>query len=136
LAPIHPPLVTFSGLSQHLTGTSTLPKPLSMCVASGEKMACQWQLHQAEWQTQGYTFNSNFIVLPLRHFEVILGYDWLEAHSPMKVHWAEKWMSIPYGSGSVMIKGILSKLELGTVFHVCQISEDLKLDNEDGSLDV
>jgi hypothetical protein len=67
---------------------------------------------------------------------VILGYDWLEAHSPMKVHWAEKWMSIPYGSGSVMIKGIMSKLEPGTVFHVCQISEDLKLDNEDGSSDV
>jgi hypothetical protein len=54
-----------SSVVQHLIGKSLLPRPLSVCVASGEKMAYQWQLQHAEWQAQGYTFNSNFIVLPL-----------------------------------------------------------------------
>jgi hypothetical protein len=55
----------------------------------------------------------------------------------MKVHWANKWMCAPYDSGSVMIKGILSKLEPGTILQVCQISEeDLQLDSDVGSSEV
>jgi hypothetical protein len=55
----------------------------------------------------------------------------------MKVHWADKWMCAPYDPGSVMIKGILSKLEPGTVLQVCQISEeDLQLDSDVGSSEV
>jgi hypothetical protein len=30
------------------------------------------------WEIQGLTFYSDFKVLPLLHFDVILGYDWLE----------------------------------------------------------
>jgi hypothetical protein len=46
---------------------------------------------------------------------MILRYDWLEAFSPMKVHWGAKWLIIPYGSKSVMIHGILSQLQEGDV---------------------
>jgi hypothetical protein len=75
-------------------------------------------LKGAEWELQGCTFTYDFKVSPLVHFDVILGYDWLEAFSPMKVHWGE-W-------------GILSSLSTGSVVQVCCLSEeDLKLDIDD-----
>jgi hypothetical protein len=50
--------------------------------------------------------------LPLNHFDVLLGYDWMEEFSPMKVHWAEKWIDIPYATGTVVLKGIFSSYVL------------------------
>lgn len=44
---------------------------------------------------------------PLGTFDLILGMDWLEAFSPMKIHWQEKWMSITYGASSVILQGLL-----------------------------
>jgi hypothetical protein len=46
-------------------------------------------------------------VLPLGSFDIILGMDWLQAFSPMKINWKSKWMSIPYGSKSVLLQGLL-----------------------------
>jgi hypothetical protein len=63
---------------------------------------------------------------------VILGYDWLEAFSPMKIHWGEKWLEVPYGAGTIPIHGILSSLSSGSVVQVhCLSEEDLKLDTDD-----
>jgi hypothetical protein len=60
---------------------------------------------------------------------VILGYDWLEQFSPMKIHWTTKWISIPYESKTVVIQGLLSKLKEGDVVQLLQLTEeDLKLD--------
>lgn len=39
---------------------------------------------------------------------MILGMDWLEAFSPMKVNWRSKWMAIPYGARSVLLQGLHS----------------------------
>jgi hypothetical protein len=39
----------------------------------------------AVWSIQGYEFHSNLKVLPLASYDMILGMDWLEAFSPMKV---------------------------------------------------
>jgi hypothetical protein len=39
---------------------------------------------------------------------MILGYDWLESFSPMRIHWGAKWMIIPYDGRQVMIQGMLS----------------------------
>jgi hypothetical protein len=46
-------------------------------------------------------------VLHLHHFDMILGYDWLERFSPMRLHWSEKWITIPYGDTTVVLHGIL-----------------------------
>jgi hypothetical protein len=75
-------------------------------------------------------------VLPLECYDMILDYDWLESYNPMKVHWSAKWLSIPYGSRSVFLQGILSKVSQGTIVQVCQLSEEgLNLvSNEDSSI--
>jgi hypothetical protein len=84
---------------------------------------------------QGCQFNSDFKVLPLLYFDIILGYDWLEQHNPMRIHWLDKWMSIPYNNSTVMVQAILSQLTSGAVVQVCHITEeDLQLDSEDAKV--
>jgi hypothetical protein len=83
---------------------------------------------------QGCHFCSNFKVLPLQHFDVVLGYDWLEEFSPMKVHLAEKWIAIPYATGTMVLKGILSKLCPSAVVQLFHLSEqDLNLEDDEPS---
>jgi hypothetical protein len=77
----------------------------------------------ANWAVQGYKFYSDFKVLPLQHFDVILGYDWLEQFSPMKVHWLEKWIAIAYQSGTVILQGMLSALQAEAVVQVLQLPD-------------
>jgi hypothetical protein len=111
---------------------SALLKPLSVKVANDSVVICSSQLHNSAWAIQGYQFFSDFKIIPLLHFDVILGYDWLKSFSPMKVHWTEKWMQIPYGTDIVLIQGILSQLSSGAVLQVCELSEEeLKLDIDD-----
>lgn len=43
---------------------------------------------------QGHVFKSNFKLLNLGSYDVILGMDWLEQFSPMKVDWVNKWLEI------------------------------------------
>lgn len=46
-------------------------------------------------------------MLPLQSYDMILGMDWLESFSPMKVHWCHKWMVIPYQNSTPVLQGIL-----------------------------
>jgi hypothetical protein len=89
-------------------------------VANGNNMVCQHQLLQTPWEVQGCQFVSYFLMLPLQHFDVILGFDWLEQFSLMKIHWGQKWMSIPYQSTTVVLQGILTQLNEGTLVQVIQ----------------
>jgi hypothetical protein len=111
-------------LAAQLSGVSPLSRTLSVQVADGAVVACTQQFKAAEWEVQGYKLCSDFTVLPLLHFDVILGYDWLECFSPMKVHWSEKWIAIPYGAETVLLQGILSELKPGAVVQVFQSSQD------------
>jgi hypothetical protein len=92
-----------SQVALQLDVLTALPKPLIVKVDSGECIDSQWQLQRGQWEVQGCSFVSDFMVLPLQHFDVVLGYDWLEQHNPVKVHWSDKWMVIPYRAGSVKL---------------------------------
>jgi hypothetical protein len=82
--------------------------PMLVRVADGGTITCDSELPQVEWSVQGHSFHSTFKVIPLGSFDIILGMDWLEAFSPMRVSWKDKWMSIPYGSGFRLLKGMAS----------------------------
>jgi hypothetical protein len=96
-----------TSLAPKLGGESVLPKPLQVKVANGAKLQCKVQFLQAAWSIQGYQFYTDFKVLPLQHYDMILGYEWLEHFSPMKVHWGAKWMMIPYEHQSAVLQGIV-----------------------------
>ena len=60
-------------------------------------------------------------VIPLSHYDIIVGMDWLETFSPMKVHWKQKWMSIPYQGTSVILQGLVPELPEHSVVEVCAV---------------
>ena len=50
----------------------------------------------------------NLKILPLKCYDIIIGMDWLENHSPMQVHWSEKWISFQHLGQQVTIQGLTS----------------------------
>jgi hypothetical protein len=52
-------------------------------------------------------------IIPLKGYDVILGMDWLETHSPMEVHWADKWLQFTHLQTLVKLQGILPITTLG-----------------------
>jgi hypothetical protein len=79
-----------------LSGLSLLTCSLGVQVANGARLCCSHYIADGIWQMGGYMFSGDIRLLPLTHYDMIIGMDWLEAHSPMQVHWKHKWMSIPY----------------------------------------
>jgi len=52
---------------------------------------------------------------------MILGLDWLASFSPMQVHWAQKWISIPYEGATAMLIGDTIDLPVGSVIQLCLV---------------
>jgi hypothetical protein len=87
------------------------------------------------WHIQDLQFSSDLYVLSLDNFDTILGYNYLQQFSPMKIQRGAKWLIIPYGSVQVMLHGIMSKLKVGDVVQIYQFfDQDLNLDDSEPSL--
>jgi hypothetical protein len=56
---------------------------------------------------------------------MIIGTDWLEAFSPMKVDWHDKWMKIPYGLDHIVLRGLLPDFEQSTLPQLCHIASSV-----------
>ncbi|WVZ54205.1 LOW QUALITY PROTEIN: hypothetical protein U9M48_005042 [Paspalum notatum var. saurae] len=88
-----------------LDGVAPLSQPINVQVANGAVLSCTSHIPQAVWSLQHCQFTSDLKILPLQHYDLILGMDWLETHSPMKIHWKYKWLSRPYQGSSELIHG-------------------------------
>lgn len=67
-----------------LVGLSTVPMPQKKVkLANGEWMVTDQMVAPLHWYCQGYTLSSNMIVLDMHPYDAILGFDWLQKHSPM-----------------------------------------------------
>ena len=90
-------------------------------VADGSYLTCDSELPNVEWEVQGHSFHSTLWVIPLGSYDISLGMDWLEAFSPMKVNWKDKWMLLPYGHGLILLQGLLkldSECSSLQLFHI------------------
>lgn len=76
---------------------------------------------QALWSVQCCQFFSDLRILQLSAYDMILGMDWLEAYSPMKVHWTQEWLAIPYEASTMVVYGSLPDLPEATVVQVCSV---------------
>lgn len=72
-------------------------------IANGGIMQCSAVAVDCSWTMASQSFTHSLQILPLHSYDLILGMDWLEEFSPMKVDWKHKWMQIPVGSSSVML---------------------------------
>ena len=67
---------------------------------------CDQIIPNLQWTAQGHTFMSLVGVLPLRCFDMIVGADWLEEHSPMWVHWGRKTMRFTMNGKRITLQGL------------------------------
>lgn len=95
-----------SSVASKVAGCIPLLQPMTVKIADGGTVRCEYEMPEAKWTVQGYSFQSALKVLPLGSFDLIIGMDWLEPFSPMKIHWRNKWMAIPYGSSTALLQGI------------------------------
>lgn len=90
-------------------------------VANGQLLQCTFVIPEVQWYVDAYSFASDMKVLPLQHFDIILGMDWLEKFSPMKVHWKHKWMAIPCEGSTAFLQGIVPVVLNELVVHICSV---------------
>uniref|UniRef100_A0ACD5ZDX5 Uncharacterized protein n=1 Tax=Avena sativa TaxID=4498 RepID=A0ACD5ZDX5_AVESA len=95
-----------SAVAEKLQAQTRAIAPLQVKVANGGLMHCGSELINCEWWTQGYQFKTDFKILPLGSYDVILGYDWLTQHSPMEVDWKAQRMSFHYKNQTVNLVGV------------------------------
>jgi hypothetical protein len=75
--------------------------------ADGSIMWCNQKVPGLTWSIQGQTFKTEAKLLPLRYYDLILGEDWLEDHSPMIVDYKLKTMEVNYDGQKVQLQGVV-----------------------------
>jgi hypothetical protein len=110
--------------SSQLSGQSPLHKPLDVKIADGKILHCTHQFQWLKWSVQGRSFSTDAKILPLAHYDLIVGMDWLMQHSPMQVDWAHKWLFIPFEGQSKLLQGDLTSLPPGSVIQVTARTTD------------
>lgn len=102
---------------------STILSPLTVQVANGNQLLSDTEFINCSWSVQNCEFQSNLKVLPLPHYDLIVGMDWLEQFSSMQIHWCHKWMHIPYQGQFVRLKGELPPDFVETMVEVFVLTE-------------
>jgi len=74
-------------------------------------MHCSTVVLGAIWNIHQYQFQLDLKVLRIPQYDIILGMDWLQLFSPMKVDWNAHWLTIPYKGHSVTLQGVSDSLE-------------------------
>jgi hypothetical protein len=91
--------------------------PLKFTAADGSQMLSDKYIPHLQWHLQGHCFTYDTRILPLKCYDMILGADWLEDHSPMWIHWKRKLMKFTHNKKRVVLKGVSD-----TVSHCTQLS--------------
>lgn len=98
---------------------------LQVQMANGTLLPCSSYFPSATWYIQDYEFQSDLKVLPITSYDMILGLDWLTQFSPMKIHWGQQWVSLPYQGSVITLCGLLNIVPPGTVIQLIQLEDAL-----------
>lgn len=74
-------------------------------VANGGLLQCTAIALDCCWTMDSQSFTHHLKILPLHAYDLIVGMDWLERFSPMKVDWKCKWMQTLVGTDTVVLHG-------------------------------
>jgi hypothetical protein len=77
--------------------------------------------NQAVWNIQGVQFVTNLKVLSLPYYDIILGMDWLELHSPMYIDWVNKWMTVNIDGQTVQLHCLQPSLPENSLVELCLV---------------
>ena len=118
--------------SDFLTQVNIVPiqtTPLQVQTANGHTMVTDQWVPDFTWWCQGHTLKSDMKVLQLGAYDAILGFDWLQAHSPMKCDWQNRTMEFTELGKSFKLQGIpppslgLQKLSASKLMKLCAGNE-------------
>jgi hypothetical protein len=123
-----------SFISEHvatqLQGVTKVVRPARVQVANGTIIHSSEELLQVEWSLQGFLFCSHLKVIPLHSFDMVVGMEWLERFSPKQIHWAQKWLKVPYGASSITLQGLLPNSLDCAIIELSQITSDVQWDEK------
>lgn len=68
-----------------ITPVPTISRKVKL--ANGQILISDHWVPKLAWWCNGYTLETDMKVLDMDAFDAILGYDWLQSHSPMNCHW-------------------------------------------------
>ena len=80
--------------------------PVSVTIANGQKNSSSQQVTDFQWWAQGHTFTHTARVLAISCYDLVLGMDWLECHSPMWIHWKRKLLRFSHNGQHIALKGM------------------------------
>jgi hypothetical protein len=118
-----------------LKGVQPLHNQLNVRVANGQILTCSHHLPQAVWHMSGHQFVNDLIFLPLPSVDLVVGMDWLQLHSPMRVDWSNKWMIIPYRGTLVCLQGVCPSFPSGAMVELRLLPEPHESGNSDSNAD-
>jgi len=96
-------------LANHLSDRLAPCSASQFTTADDSPMTCNVEVKNLQWISQGHIFSSDAKVLPLKCFDMIVGEDWLEACSPMWIHWGKKIMKLTYEGKRITLHGFKPK---------------------------
>ena len=108
-------------IAEQLTDVFVRASPSQVQVAGGGVLHSLGILTNVEWSLDQCVFHSDFRVLHLSAYDVIIGMDWFESFSPMHVHWLHKWLVIPYQGQSILLQGLNSVSPTHLYLQLCAI---------------
>jgi hypothetical protein len=83
-----------------------LPRRLRVRLADDGELLCTQVVPSCTWWSQGYLFSCDLNIIPLGSYDIILGMDWLEFYSPMKVDWVRKFLEIEHQGQVIQLQGL------------------------------
>jgi hypothetical protein len=60
-----------------------------------------------KWWLQGHTFTIDARIFELGAYDLIVGMDWLEHHSPMQCEWLNKRISFVHEGKMITLQGVI-----------------------------
>jgi hypothetical protein len=112
-------------LAPGISGVSALFKPVRVQVANGNIIQCSSEFKHISWSIQDHQFILDLKVLPLPYYDMILGMDCLDCHSPMKVEWLNKWIIISKDSVPIQLHGLQPFLPKFSLVEVLWLFDDI-----------
>lgn len=113
-----------NAVAAKLSGVQLHQVTSTVKVAGGGVLTSAGILCQLPWMIGQCGFRSDFRILDLQSFDVIVGMDWLSSFSPMHIHWEQKWLALPYNGQFVILEGMNSQRPASLYLQVCQLSDD------------
>jgi hypothetical protein len=92
-------------LAPHIPQVQPLQQHQRVRIAGGGYLSCSAMAPNCTWTAGGQNFQSDFKVLPLKHYDGIIGMDWLSERGTMNINWQQKWLSFDYKGAAAFLQG-------------------------------